>query len=223
MAGNNGGMEHGRQLVAVFEDSVQAERAAAELRRVAADPATVRVGSQADEVRSLRGEMREEVGNAVGAGPIPSFTPEMAKGIAPFVAVATLLGALLATPVAGIQMGGLTFPVRLLIVGTVGALAGATFGFVAGGRRGARSSSGRLAAEVGTVVAVPAPEAEFEALERALRQHQPLRLDVLDGEQPVATITTEHQREVGGTAADMSEKVRNPLEPDWRDDGSTPA
>ena len=216
-------MEHTRQLVAVFEDPRRARQAADALRHAVRNPALVRVGAEADEVRSLRGEMREETGNVVGAGPIPAFTPEMAKGIAPFAAVSAVLGALVAAPVAAIEMGGLAFAARLLIVCCVGALAGATFGFVAGGRRGARSSSGELAAEVGTVVAVPASGADADDLERVLRQHQPMRIDLLEGEQPVATLATEHAREVGGVVDDMAEKVRHPLEPEWRDNGSAPA
>ena len=216
-------MQRGRQLVAVFEDRRAAQEAAGALRHAVPDPGLIRIGAREDEVRALRGQMREETGNVVGAGPIPSFTPEMAKGIVPFVAIAALLGALLAAPIAAIEMGDLPFWARLLLCCTVGALAGAVFGFVAGGRRGARSSSGEMAAEAGVTLGVPVEGDEIAEVERILTQCHPMRLDVIEGEQPVATVATEHRSGVAGTVDDMAEKVRHPLEPDWREDGHSPA
>ena len=216
-------MQRGRQLVAVFADRAAAERAAEAVRPLVHAGAMIRLDAQEDQVRALRGEMREETGNVGGAGPVATFTPEMVKGIIPFVAVCAVLGALLAAPFSAIAMDGLDPWARVALCVIVGALAGAVFGFVAGGRRGARASSGELAADTGVTLGIPAEGEEIVELERVLRACAPLRVDVIHGEQPVATLTTEHGREAGSTAEDMAEKLRTPLEPHWRDDGSTPA
>lgn len=175
------------QLVAVFESRGQAVRASAAAREAGARD--VRVGDPADERLALQAEMRGEMEHTVvGPGNVGPFTREMSKGIGAGVAVATVVGALIALPFAALQTFGLPLLMRLLIAAVVGGFAGATVGFMLGGGFSPRNPEAPLAAEEGTVVVVDADGGRQSSIEAALRRVDGLiRLDVAVAGQPVAT------------------------------------
>jgi hypothetical protein len=175
------------EVVAVFAD----ERAA----RAAADAATralggsARVGDGRDEVAALKGEMREELQHTTaGAGNVGPFTKEMTKGIAAGVPAATLVGAVLALPLAFIPLLSIGLGPRLVIA----ALVGAAVGFMIGGFT-AKGPGHPLAAERGTTVAIDVrtPD-EIELVTQLLEQHRPIRIDLTTMEgNAVSTLATE--------------------------------
>lgn len=179
------------EVVAVFRD----ERSA----RAAADAATdalrgtARVGEERDEVTSLKAEMREEMQHtAAGAGNVGPFTKEMTKGIAVGVPLATVIGAVLAAPLAFIPLMSIGFGLRLVIAVLVGATAGATVGFMAGGFA-AKGPAVQLAAERGITVAIDVrtPE-EIELVTEVMQRHSPIRIDLTTAEgNAVSTLATE--------------------------------
>ncbi len=180
-------------LIGVFRDDQGARAAADAAAQAGVDRSRIRIGGRADEVGSLRGEQSEEMGNAVaGPGNVGPFTKEATKGIAFTTPVATVAGAVLALPLALLPLD-LSLVLRLVIAAAVGAAAGATLGLVMGGGLAAKGPGDELAAERGVTVGISFEDAaEAERVARALRQKDPIRLDVVraDG-QPAGTVTTE--------------------------------
>ena len=168
--------QSGRVLVAVFPDESTAEEAARAARQAGAE--RLEVGGRVGEQASLRSEMREELSNsAPGAGTMGLVTKEMGKGMATFVPVGAVIGAILFLPLALIEMGDLSAGARVLIALASGALAGAVVGLVLGGALGARRPGEAMAAQHGVTVTVsPATD----AVQRAMAEHHPVRLDVVD-------------------------------------------
>jgi outer membrane lipoprotein SlyB len=166
----------GGVLVAVFPDEATAERAAASARRAGAD--RLEVGGERAEQASMRSEMREELSNSTaGAGAMGVATKEMGKGMSIAVPVGAVIGAIVFLPLALVSMGDLSAGARVLIVMACGALAGGVVGLVLGGALGARRPAEAMAAQRGvTVTAAPATE----AVERAMAELHPLRLDVVN-------------------------------------------
>ncbi len=186
------------EVVAVFRDQPTAAAAADAVQRTGVEPGRIRVGEERDEVASLRGEMREEMEHTVaGPGNVGPFTKEMAKGTLAGVAAATVAGAVLALPLALIDVGGLALSARLVIAAVVGAVGGATLGFVLGGGFGAKGPDEQLAVERGVVVGVRLDGREqAEQVTAALKEQQPIRLDVVSGDgQPIQTVTTEEEQD----------------------------
>lgn len=176
-----------RQMVAVYESRAQAVRAAASAREAGAS--SVRVGHGADERLALQAEMRGEMEHTVvGPGNVGPFTRQMSKGIGAGVAVAAVVGALIALPFAAVEPFGLPLAMRLLIAAVVGGFAGATVGFMLGGGFSPRNPEAPLAGEEGTVVVAEVAGGRSDAIEAALRRIDGLiRLDVAVAGQPVAT------------------------------------
>ncbi len=88
-----------------------------------------------EEVNALRQEQRDEVESTmVGAGNVGPFTKGMNRGMSAWIPASTIVGALLGLIVGALLGGG----GWLLVAMVVGAFAGATFGFSAGGFVGSR-------------------------------------------------------------------------------------
>jgi hypothetical protein len=132
-----------------------------------------------EEVNALRQEQRDEVeGTMVGAGNVGPFTKGMNRGMAAWVPLWTGIGALIGLAV-GLALGGGGWLVVTLIVG---AFAGATFGFSAGGFVGSRRrGEGDAAMDDPSVV-------------RKQTSPDPIRLDEHDGSAPEAPSSKEAQR-----------------------------
>ncbi|HEX2039810.1 MAG TPA: hypothetical protein VHF47_08780 [Acidimicrobiales bacterium] len=205
-----------REVMAVFPDEAQARRAAEAVERsgVATD---VRIGAPADEQQALRNEMQEEMEHTVaGPGNVGPFTREMAKGAGVGTPAATVFGAIAALPFGLLEFGP-TMWQRFLVAAVVGAVAGATVGFVAGGGLSVVGpAAAPLTAERGVTLAVRVPAGEAtERVARVLADAGPLRLDVtdLDG-RVVDTVRTEDREsvphEVGRTLAQGNEDARRP-------------
>lgn len=188
------------ELVGVYGDAATAEGVGRRLRELGVASSAVRVDDVGGRVESLKAEMREEVDNTiVGPGNIGPFTKEMQKGVARQTIVWMVALAILGCLLALFDWPGsdLDFGQRLVIAAIVGAVTGATIGFVWGGGRGAmrEPSAHDLAAERGVTVAVAAPGHLAAEAVSIMRAAQPIRLDVgsLEGS-PVDTIETDEVR-----------------------------
>lgn len=188
-----------QRLIAVFEND-QAAHAAAEAARNAG-AADVEVGGRRDGRTALQAEMREEMEHtSAGAGNVGPFTKEMTKGLLMGTLIGGLIGGLFGIPAAFIAFGDVSLATRLVITIGVGVAAGSTFGFVMGGGLGAKGPVEELAAERGVTLSVTTDD---PAVADLLQRHHPIRLDVVEGDQPVATVASEDDegpvQEVRGT------------------------
>ncbi|HVF73800.1 MAG TPA: hypothetical protein VM938_02025 [Acidimicrobiales bacterium] len=188
-----------QRLIAVFADK-QAAQAAAEAVR-AGGATDVQVGGRADNRTALQAEMREEMEHtSAGAGSVGPFTKEMTKGLLVGTMIGGLIGGLLGIPAAFVAFGDVNLATRLVITIGVGLAAGSTLGFVMGGGLGAKGPAEQLAAERGVTLSVTTDDPEMAEV---LRRHDPIRVDVVQGDQPVATVTSEDDeggvQEVRGT------------------------
>ncbi len=179
-----------KRVVGVYPD----EKAADEVAQAASQAGgkNVRVGAPEDEVAALMGEMREETGEAWGGPAVGIYTKEMARSVPWWTAGCAVLGALLALGINFLGGGSLEIGARLLIAAFVGAVAGGTIGFLVGGGffEPRRKSSSNLAGEEGVVVGAD----EVDATDRAMAEHDPIRVDVVDAEGPEETVTTEERQ-----------------------------
>ena len=86
------------------------------------------------EVNALRQEQRDEVESTmVGAGNVGPFTKGMSQGMAIWIPISTVVGALI-----GLALAPLVLEDRSVLMVIIGAVAGAVFGFTAGGFVGSR-------------------------------------------------------------------------------------
>ena len=181
------------EVVAVFADERTAKAAADAASRALGSSSTPRIGQERDGVTALKAEMREEMQHTTaGAGNVGPFTKEMTKGIAVGTPVATIIGAVLALPLAFIPFLSIGFGLRVVIALLVGATAGATVGFMVGGFA-AKGPAMPLAAERGTTVAIDVrtPE-EISLVTEAMERHSPIRIDLTTAEgNAVGTLATE--------------------------------
>lgn len=176
-------MPHKGRVVATFDGPEEARRATEAARRAGFEAGP---GRAVDRRGALRGEMADELESTVaGPGSVGPFTKSMSKGLARWVPLGTILGA-----VGGALLGLLPWPgdldlvARLILGAVIGAFAGATVGFTAGGfvrpeRR--REDHRPLESEAGTVVAVPVAGPEEAGRARAvLERTGPVRIDQTD-------------------------------------------
>lgn len=182
------------EIIGVFRDEAAARAAAGAAARAVGRAAAPQVGGSGDDVASLKAEMREEMQHTfVGPGNVGPFTKEMSKGITVGTIVCTIAGAILALPLAFIPLGDIGIGARLAIAAAIGAVAGATVGFMAGGFA-AKGPGQPLAAERGTTVSIDVrtPE-EIERVTEAMRAHDPIIDLTTAAGDAVSTITTEEE------------------------------
>lgn len=183
------------EIVGVFRSPEAARAAADAAARVTSTTTAPRVGQPGDDVASLKAEMREEMQHTtVGAGNVGPFTKEMTKGLSAGTIIGIVAGAVLALPLGFIEWEPIGLGLRLVIAAAVGATTGATIGFMAGGFT-AKGPGAPLAAERGTtvVVDVRTPE-EIDRVTDAMRQHDPIRIDLTTaGGDAVSTLSTEEE------------------------------
>lgn len=202
------------KVVAVFSDERAARAAAEAARRDGIDASAIHIDSALDERSALQAEMREEMEHTMaGAGNVGPFTKEMTKGLGFGVIVGGALGVALAVPAAFMFFTEEQLVVRLVIAVFVGAVAGGTVGFVAGGGLAAKGPVEQLAAERGTTLSITGGG---QAAVDVLQRYQPIRLDVVLDGQPVDTVATE-EPEVGDGAFDRlrDKVVRGEAQGDW--------
>lgn len=184
-------------VVAVFPSAAAAERAAAMVTAQVSN-ASVRVGDDAGHVAALRGEMAEEDARAFAGPSVGLYTREMARGAAWGVGVWTLIGVLFAAPFSLIPFGTMGIAGRLMIVAIIGAVAGGTVGFVAGGGAGAKGPAEPLAAEEGVTMSVHVTGDESrQRVLSLLEAAEPLRIDELRGGEPEQAIDPRPDRKTG--------------------------
>jgi hypothetical protein len=188
-----------RRLVAVYEDSDHARRAAAALVRAGFDPDNVQTDDPNDHIASVKGEMRSELIHTVaGPGNTGPWTREMAKGMMLGAVIGGAAGALLSLPFAAFDLG-LNVWARLGLLVIVGVSVGTTFGFVIGGGFAARSPDEPLAAESGATVAlVVTPHAQA-----ALLRTDAVRIDLVEGDGTPVGVVAERPPEPMQTMRDI--------------------
>lgn len=173
------------RVIAVYPDEPTARRAAEQAEAKGAD---VAVGDRQDEIRSMVGEMREEISESWVGPSVGLYTPEMARRVPFWTAICALGGAILAFPFGFIEAGGLSVAGRLAIAAICGAVAGGTIGFLVGGFLASRRQTyARMAGERGVVVGTPDgdPHVAESLAEDAVR------VDRFAGDQAVEAISGE--------------------------------
>jgi hypothetical protein len=199
--------ERRQRLVGVFRDAAHAQDAVDRVQTVGHQ--AVQIGDPDDHVSALRGEMHEELTRsffAPHAGLL--LTKESGRAMAVSIAAFSALFAVAAMPLAAFEMADLGVGARVGLVLIVGALAGATVGFVVGNALGARGPAASNAADRGVVVSVDDPT---EAAERAMVESAPIRLDLVDqAGLPIETVTTEDERSSDGVFERLAHRLTQP-------------
>jgi hypothetical protein len=178
----------GTRLIAVYDTQDEAASAVRRAIDAGVSDDDLRVNDARDHIASVVGEMRDEIVHTTAGPGAAAFTKEMSEGMLLGIVVAGAIGLVLALPFAAIPMGGLALWARLALVAIVGALVGMTVGWIIGGAFAAKREDEPLAAEVGVTVAAPATD---EA-RHALLATDPIRLDLVEDDQPVMTIAHRH-------------------------------
>lgn len=191
-----------RHLEAAFTDEGRARQAADALRERGFE-VTVTVDAPSDRERVARAEMRDEVESMVaGPGNVGPFTKGMTKGIARWVPAAIVIGV-----VVGLLLGWLVsllgVPVVFALVAgaAIGAFAGGTVGFVAGGATKPMElhEGERLDVDRSIVVGVHSTDPdELRRAEEELRRRGALRTDLVGDTGPLGPSSEEKRRPVRG-------------------------
>lgn len=196
-------------LLGVYANEGAAEAAARAAQRSGAT--RVRVAALGDVIASLDTEMQEEMTKSWASpqafGVIPK---EAAKGAAIGVPVAAAIGVLVVLPFAFLPIpGALTMGLwaKLLIAAIVGAVGGATVGFIAGAGFAAPGPAESMAAERGVTVRV---DDGRPAVEQALRDAHPIRLDRLHPDGTTTTVFTEADAEPILDLRHLQDSVEHP-------------
>lgn len=186
-----------RELLVVYPTRQRAEAVRAHLLHLGISPAAVQVDEEADEIASLRAEMREELSQAwivPNAGLVA--TKESVRGMVAVGAIATLASLAVAIPLAFVDFVA-TLGVRLVWFSVIAIALGGTVGFVAGGAASAKRPAELMAAQRGTVLRV---SDDSPALRRVLLETEPIRLDeVGHDDRPIETVMTEDDADDRGT------------------------
>jgi hypothetical protein len=202
------------RFVAVYPDREAAARVADRLEgEVGVDRRQVHLDDEADLSVSLYSEMREETGQAWKGGPSGIVTKEQAKGSSLSTVVGALVGAVVLLPVGLVPFDAVPLGARLALAALLGAVAGSTVGFVAGGGLGARGPAVPLAAERGVTLSVDRTD---DAVRRQLATADVIRIDLVgpDGA-TLEVVDTEEQHRDGGVVQQMEDKVAQPPGGDW--------
>ncbi len=207
-----------RQLLAVYPDRATAQAVLDEVQRLPGEDG--RVGDAQDYVDSLRGEMHQEISDSYFAPQAALIvTKEATKSLTIVLPIATLIGAIIGLPFAAIGFGGLGVAARLAICALIGAVGGATCGFIIGAGLGVKGPEEQAAAQRGvTVRAWP----DHPRVREVMSKRHPLRLDVVDDAgRPLETIRTEEQDDDDGALERVEDRLPQPPGGDWspvRDD-----
>ena len=164
------------RTLAVYPDQPSATRAEEAVTAIAG-PDAVHVEEAADIAAS---KVAEEQAESRHAGPMPATPPmtgQAAKSSTFFALVGGAIGAVLLLPVAFFGWGDADLGTRIFFALFIGAAAGSTFGWLAGGYLGATVSTKPLAVERGWILRVDSTDQEII---QALRSEGPLRIDLTD-------------------------------------------
>ena len=202
------------KVIGVYDDPAKAQDVERKVRNASAS-AEVHAPSKADEVASLRSEMREEIRHTIiGPGSVGPFTKEMTKGLATTIPIAVIAGAILLLPFGFIPVADYSLATRLIVAVAVGAVAGAVAGFIIGG--GAKTSEklpGTMAAERGTLVVADLRDPRSAEPVAEAMADDAIRVDVVTADKvPVGDVTTEEEQERSGSQARTEEKAKEQAE-----------
>ncbi len=195
-----------RRLVAVFPDRQLAERAIEDAVGAGASRSEIRIGEDVDERAAMRGEMRQELEGAVlSAQAVIALPKEAAKGTAAMIllyGVACAAALMLLTP---FLLTDLSIPLRLLILGGIGFVAGSTIGIVVGPGFSAKGPNEPIAAERGVTVSLPLTD---PGLRNVFRDAGAIRVDeVTDEGEPVINLAAEGDGQDRSASERMSDTL----------------
>lgn len=202
------------ETLGVFKDRESAAAAAERAKSAGADDSGIRVGNGADSRASLEAEMREEMEESwLSPQAALAATKESAKGMSVAIPIAAALGVLVTLPFAFIvTFGDASLWLRIAIAASIGAMGGATVGFIIGGGMAMKGPDESLAAERGVTVRVA--DARGDVVE-ALGEEEPIRLDtVAPSGRKTSTVSTEEERTADGVVENLAQNARQP-EGDW--------
>jgi|SRR4051794_3040765 hypothetical protein len=197
-------------LLAVFAARTAAEEVGERIVRVTGEPQRVDIGDPADDVRSVKAEMQEEVDRSwtsPQAGVV--YPDEAARGLVITTVVGCAVGGLLLLPFGFISVTGVALWVRLLVMFSIGVLMGGTIALVAGPALAAKRPDDQLAAERGTVVRVHGSRDDVVEL---LMAREPLRLDRIrnDDGTRIDTVVGRHDVDNASVAKHIIERSVDP-------------
>lgn len=193
--------EEDRQLLVVYPTQRQALAAKEALLEAGVPEPEIHIGRDADTATALRAEMHEEVSNAwVVPNAGVAYTKESAQGLAIWCVAGTVVGLLLAAPLALIDFGS-SYGVRYLIWALVLVAMGLTVALVAGPASSSERPAEPSAAVAGVVVRVNRDTPELRTI---LAELEPTRLDeVSRDDQPIANLVNDGEDTVRERAKDI--------------------
>ncbi len=193
------------RLIAVYDTDDEARNAVHALERSGVDAVNVRIADARDHLSAVEGEMRSETTSAVaGSAIVGPLTREMARGGLLGIVVGALVGLLVALPLAFIEIGGLARWVSALLVLGIGAIVGATAGWVVAGSFAAKRPDEPLAAERGTTVAVPLSD----VAQQALVSTNARRIDIVEADGHPVSIVAERAPAHDRTMREIARHMR---------------
>lgn len=206
--------QHGPRLVAVYGSDDDVRHAVRAALDAGVPQHAVRLAHHDDDVAALRGEMHEEVDNALLVPAGGPATKGMVKGSILITIGAAVLGALLLSPLALFDWAGLSQGMVLVVVLITGALMGATAGFLIGGPTGARGPAEPPATRRGITLGIATDD---ERVVDVLPREGLIRLDRIGGDgRPLGVIETEEAQVEGGVVEDLTDRLQQ-TEGDWSD------
>jgi hypothetical protein len=196
-------------VIGVYRDDAEPAVVARELVEHGIDPDEIRVGASEDHYLSIHAEMEAEVSESWGSAGLGTFmTSEMMRGALVFVALGSVIGAMVGIPIGLLLFSyGSSTWTQIWFGALVGVLFGSAVGAILGGGLAMQSPEDALAAESGITVRVEEDSPEIEAV---MTSHAPVRLDVFSGRRRLRTPVTE---DPSGVAETFDEFRRNAADP----------
>jgi hypothetical protein len=200
------------EVLAIYPTRESAEAAARRARDLGVPDGRILIGDPNDQIEALRLEMEDELEETL---PLPgtALIPERAaKGAGITIGIATLIGAVLLAPFGLINWGTMGVGGRVLVAALIGAVAGATAGYI--GAALAVKPDQPMDAERGVILRV---ESDAPEVIEALKAEGPIRIDVerRQASERTGEILDDDDNSVTGVVKDITENLRNP-EGEWR-------
>ena len=216
----------GATAVAVMRDHSTAKAAMARLIAEGSPAADVRIDAAADDIASVRAEMRSEMDNAlISPQAAIAWPKEGLKGVAFLSLLASLVVTAVLVPVAFLAAPEAPVVGKLLVAVAVGVLTGCTVALV-GGALSTKGPAEPLAAEAGVTLRVLNPTPPVLAI---LEAFDPIRVDMVlaDGTPTGETLTEAPDHSLKVMAARVAHAPKTEAQDraeqqQARDEGRTP-
>jgi hypothetical protein len=196
-------------VIGVYHDNTEPAAVARELVEHGIDPDEIRVGASEDHYLSIRAEMEAQVSDSWGTPGLAAFmTSEMMRGAVVFVALGSVIGAIVGIPIGLLLFFyGNSVWTQIWFGALVGVLFGSAVGAILGGGLAMQSPEDALAAESGITVRVEEDSPEIEVV---MASHGPIRLDVFSGQRRLRTPVTEGPSGIAETFDEFRRNIADP-------------